>query len=88
MNRRDFVTKTAAGFGLSAFVPFTRPVGANGDVRVAVVGLGNQGPNHINWFRKIPGVRVVAICDADRSFLEREESKFRERNEKVKTYVD
>jgi predicted dehydrogenase len=53
-----------------------------------VVGLRSQGANHINWFRKIAGVRVVAICDADRSLLEREQKKFAEREEKVATYVD
>jgi hypothetical protein len=30
----------------------------------------------------------VAICDADRQYLDREEKKFRDRNEKVDTYVD
>jgi predicted dehydrogenase len=52
------------------------------------VGIRSQGSNHIKWFSKIPGVRVVAICDADRSFLDREAGKFAERNEKVDTYVD
>jgi predicted dehydrogenase len=74
--------------GAALFLPFSRVRGANNDIRVAVVGIRNQGSNHINWFRKIPGVRVVAICDADKSFLEREEKKFKERNEKVDIYTD
>ena len=68
--------------------PFSRVRGANDDIRVAVVGLRSQGSNHINWFRKIPGVRVVAICDADRSILDREVKKIRDRNGKVDGYVD
>jgi predicted dehydrogenase len=87
MNRRDFL-KTSAVAGLSLTMPFSRVRGANDAVRVAVVGIRSQGSNHINWFRQIPGVRVVAICDADRSFLEREQKKFAERGEKVDTYVD
>ncbi|MEN6425627.1 MAG: Gfo/Idh/MocA family oxidoreductase [Phycisphaerales bacterium] len=87
MSRRDFV-KTLATAGVLSAVPFARARGANDDVRVAVVGIRNQGSNHINWFRKIPGVRVVAICDADSSFLDREAKKFAERSEKVDTYVD
>ncbi len=87
MNRRDFL-KTSAVAGLSMTIPFSRVRGANDAVRVAVVGIRSQGSNHINWFRQIPGVRVVAICDADRSFLEREQKKFAERGEKVDTYVD
>ena len=87
MNRRDFL-KTSAVAGLATAIPFSRVRGANDDIRVAVVGIRSQGKNHINWFRKIAGVRVVAVCDADKSFLEREKKSFAERNEKVDTYVD
>jgi predicted dehydrogenase len=87
MNRRRFIQASAAA-GLSLAVPYSRVRGANDAVRVAVVGIRSQGSNHINWFRQIPGVRVVAVCDADRSFLEREQKKFAARSEKVDTYVD
>jgi predicted dehydrogenase len=87
ITRRDFVKNSLAA-GAALAMPFSRVRGANNDVRVAVVGIRNQGSNHINWFRNISGVRVVAICDADKSFLDREEKKFKERNEKVDTYVD
>lgn len=86
MNRRDFM-KASVAAGLAA-VPYARVQGANSDIRVAVVGIRSQGANHINWFRKIPGVRVVAICDADQSLLDREQKKCREHKEKVATYVD
>jgi len=85
--RRGFLQGSLAA-GLSVAVPFSRARGANDDIRVAVVGIRSQGSNHINWFRKIPGVRVMAICDADRAFLDREAKKFAERQEKVATYVD
>lgn len=87
ISRRDFVRRSVVA-GLSLAVPFAKVRGANDAVRVAVVGIRSQGRNHINWFRKIPGVRVVAICDADKSFLDREVKSFAERNEKVDTYVD
>ena len=87
ITRRDFVKGSMAA-GLSLAAPFSRARGANDDIRVAVVGIRSQGSNHINWFRNIPGVRIVAICDADKQFLDREEAKFKERNEKVDTYVD
>jgi len=87
ITRRDFIkSSVAAGFSLA--LPFSRARGANDNIRVAVVGLRNQGSNHIKWFSKIPGVRVVAICDADKEFLDREEKKFKDRNEKVDRYVD
>ena len=85
ITRREFIK---GSIGVTLAVPFSRVRGANDDIRVAVVGIRNQGSNHINWFRNIPGVRVVAICDADKSVIDREEKKFKERNEKVDTYVD
>ena len=85
--RRRFLQGSVAA-GLSLAAPFSRARGANDDIRVAVVGIRGQGTNHINWFRKIPGVRVVAICDADRAFVDREEKKVKDRGEKVACYVD
>ncbi|MHC4087164.1 MAG: Gfo/Idh/MocA family protein [Planctomycetota bacterium] len=87
ITRREFV-KSSVTTGAALLLPFSRVRGANNDIRVAVVGMRNQGSNHINWFRNIPGVRVVAICDADKSVLDREENKFKGRNEKVDTYTD
>jgi len=85
--RREFVKGSVAA-GITLAGPFSSVRGANDDIRVAVVGMRNQGSNHINWFRQIPGVRVVAICDADKSVVDREEKKFKDRNEKVDTYID
>jgi len=85
--RRSFLKGTAAA-GVSLAMPFSRARGANDDIRVAVVGIRGQGSNHIKWFSAIPGVRVVAICDADQAYLDREAKKFKDRSEKVDTYVD
>jgi len=63
-------------------------LGANGDIRLAVVGFNGQGKGHIEAFRKIPGVRVVALCDVDKDVLEREAQKFRDRSEPIDTYTD
>ncbi len=87
ITRRDLMKGSLAA-GISLAMPFSRARGANDDIRVAVVGIRSQGSNHINWFRQIPGVRVVAICDADKEFLDREEKKFKDRNEQVDAYVD
>jgi hypothetical protein len=76
ITRRSFIKKTttaAAGAGAAAALPLStwaQPSGANGDIRVAVVGLGGQGRGHIKRFNAIKGVRVVAICDPDRSRMD------------------
>jgi predicted dehydrogenase len=87
ITRRHFMKGSLAA-GISLATPFSRARGANDDIRVAVVGIHSQGSNHINWFSQIPGVRIVAICDADKEFLDREEKKFKDRSQKVDTYLD
>ena len=67
---------------------WSRARGANGDVRIAVVGLRKKGKEHIASFREIPGVRIVALCDVDTEFLDYETAQFKSRNERVKTCVD
>ncbi len=49
--------------------PSLHAAGANHEVRIAVVGLRSKGNQHIDLFKRIPGVRVVALCDVDRQIL-------------------
>ena len=94
LSRRDFIKSslaTAAGVGIVTSVPATvwsQVVGANDDIRVAVVGFRGQGAGHIKRFHNLQGVRVVALCDADKAILDREVKKFKDRNEKVDAYTD
>jgi predicted dehydrogenase len=71
LNRRTFIKNTAiatAVAGLSAR-SFAQSTGANGDLRVAVVGFRSRGMEHIKELQKIKGVRVVALCDVDSTVL-------------------
>jgi predicted dehydrogenase len=98
-SRRSFLTRSAAasaafaGAGLRVS-PWLRAAGANDDVRVAVVGVGSRvkiggmGRNEIRSFRKIPGVRVVALCDVDDANLGPEVESFQKRNEQVAAHRD
>jgi len=88
LTRRRFMKSSLAGCVALTFAPYSRVLGANDDVRVAVVGFRSQGSHHIEWFGKIPGVRVVALCDVDQEFIDREVKKIEQRNEKVDTYID
>ncbi len=73
LNRRSFLKQTAlAGASLSLWPAIAKAQGsANGDIRVAVVGFGGRGGNHISGFRALKGVRVVALCDADKDILDK-----------------
>ncbi len=91
ITRRDFVKRTALAAAASTMATSTwaNPVGANDDIRVGVIGIHGQGKGHIKRFKKIKGVRVVAICDVDSDVLAaRKEEFFTSQNEQVKAYAD
>jgi predicted dehydrogenase len=71
-SRRTFIKAslvTVAGAVLPARA-WSKVLGANGDLRVAVIGLNGRGKNHLSSLARILGVRVVAICDADTAVLD------------------
>ena len=88
--RRTFLKTSLATAGSAALASGTwsQIRGANDDIRIAVAGVRKKGMEHIQDFRKLSGVRVVAICDADTQWLDAEVAKFKERNIKVETYID
>ncbi len=92
ISRRGFLAKGTAG-AVAAHAAlrngaWAQPVGANDAVRVAVVGLNGKGAHHLQMLRAIPGVRVVALCDADRAVLEKRAAELAADNLQVATYVD
>ncbi len=90
INRRSFLKNSLlTGAALSLPVRSWAQVrGANDDIRVAIVGFHGQGHGDLGEFRKVPGVRVVALCDVDSNVLDHVAKEFTDRNEKVETYKD
>jgi len=101
MSRRMFMKRSTAvgaaaaiAAGSVSVAPWSRALGANENVRLAVVGIGStvkiggKGKQDIRDFRKIPGVRIVALCDVDRANLDPEVEQFSKRGEKVEAYTD
>ena len=93
MKRRQFLTSALAAGAAVSLAP-GRVLGANENIRLGVIGIGSfvkiggKGRGDIRDFRKIPGVRVVALCDCDGDHLDYEVGQFRKRNEPVKAYKD
>jgi len=90
LNRRTFLKTSAlaaAGAALTAR-SWSQVAGANGDLRVAVIGLNGRGKSHLGSLTRIAGVRVVALCDVDTSVLERTKKSLGDKAAGVKTYVD
>ncbi|HUT22955.1 MAG TPA: Gfo/Idh/MocA family oxidoreductase [Sumerlaeia bacterium] len=100
ITRRDFIKTSlgaaAAGSALlqacrsprGATSTWSKPLGANDDVRIGVAGIRGKGNAHIQDFRRIPGVRVVALCDPDRRILAQRVQQFAESKQQVAAYVD
>ena len=67
INRRKFIKKSAIGL---TFLPFlSHKVAASDRIRIAHIGLGGMGNNHMNWFSNLPEAEIVALCDLDKNHL-------------------
>jgi predicted dehydrogenase len=69
MTRRQFVyeSATAAAMITVPRLASSRMLGSNAEIRVAVIGCGVRGGVHISEFGRQKGVRIVAVCDPDRT---------------------
>jgi predicted dehydrogenase len=90
------------GFGLTRAVraadtPSVSAASPNSDVRLAIIGLGGidipgsvggRGRQLIDAFQKVPGAKIAAICDVDKTILENGADRFKKVGESPKTYDD
>ena len=69
-NRREFVQKSGLGLlGLTLLPNLYGKVAPSDRLRVAHIGVGGMGNNHMKWFSALPEVEVVALCDLDELHL-------------------
>lgn len=72
MNRRRFLKNTVATATASLGFPAITSVAApNSTIAVAAVGVGNMGRGTIRSVASHPKVKVVALCDVDKNFLDK-----------------
>lgn len=102
LNRRSFLKSSLLATASTAVFPalatrlvaqsprgaFARVIGANEDIRYAVVGFGGRGKDHIKEMHEVKGTRMVALCDVDQDNLNRELAQCDKRGERVKGYRD
>ncbi len=87
--RRTFIRGTVAGAaGIAALPSLSAPLGANADVRVAVIGFHGRGAGHIGSLLGIKGVRLVALCDVDKNVMDKQVAALAKKNITVKQYSD
>lgn len=91
ITRRDFITKSASGLAAFSILPnFVSKGGPSNKLRVAHIGLGGMGNQHMKWFSALPEVDIVALCDLDRTHLDSTMKTLLELqpDNKAKTYDD
>jgi predicted dehydrogenase len=88
--RRQFIKSSAVAASAVTFpaASWARVGGANDDIRVAVVGFNSRGKDHIEGFKKLRGVRIVALCDVDSKVLEAGAARFAAEGNPVQTFTD
>ncbi|HEX5026550.1 MAG TPA: Gfo/Idh/MocA family oxidoreductase [Agriterribacter sp.] len=68
--RRDFIKTTGIGaLGFAILPSAYGKVAPSDTLRVAHIGLGGMGNNHMKWFANLPEVDIVALCDVDELHL-------------------
>ncbi|HEU4752830.1 MAG TPA: Gfo/Idh/MocA family oxidoreductase, partial [Armatimonadota bacterium] len=87
ITRRSFL-KGSAALGAAMALPGSRVLGANEDIRVAVIGFNSRGQDHISEILGLKGVRLVALCDVDPQVLARGAAMADKKGVKVETYTD
>ena len=63
MERRTFL------LGASVIPLAAQP--ANDTVGIGIIGLGGRGRDHLQYYSRLPGARVVALCDVNQAQTER-----------------
>jgi predicted dehydrogenase len=99
-HRRKFLKQTSALFGgatlLSAFdnqafALFNDRIAASDQVNIGAIGIAGMGWANVKSALKVPGVNLVALCDIDKSILDKRMGELSGMNVnagKVKTYSD
>jgi predicted dehydrogenase len=88
MNRRRFLNASAFAGTWSLLAPHALSQRANGELRVAVIGLNSRGMAHVDGIIKAKGARLVALCDCDAKVLARAKEKVEKGGLKPETYGD
>jgi predicted dehydrogenase len=87
LNRRRFLKAT--GFtGIALAAPSLSVLGANDEIRLAVIGLGGKGGQHVERFSQAAGVRVTALGEPDPKRLAAHAEKLKQRGTTAFTATD
>ncbi len=70
-NRREFIKTSALGtLGLTLLPSLVSKAAPSDKLRIAHIGLGGMGNQHLKWFAALPDVEIAALCDVDQDHLQ------------------
>lgn len=69
ISRRQFIATSGAALGFAIIPQFITRGAPSDRVRVAHIGLGGMGNQHMQWFAALPDADIVALCDVDSTNL-------------------
>lgn len=75
-SRRRFLTTAAACTTTLSASNLARAISPNDKLRLAFIGVGGRGAGNLEEMIKDPGVEVAAICDVNRTTLDRVSERF------------
>lgn len=85
LSRRHFIaTSTAAGVALSTATASRALALANDEINIGMIGCGGRAGEHMSVLEKLPGVKVVGLCDPDSKRVADAKKRFPDAN----TYED
>ena len=70
MNRRTFLGSSAAAVIVAGTMAKGKVFGANAKVRVACIGTGGRGKDHVRFYSQHECTEVTAICDVNQNVRE------------------
>ncbi len=100
IDRRNFLRTGLTAVGSSmvlstldnpAYALYQKTIGANDQINIGVIGVNGMGWSDLKAALLVPGVTLVALCDADQNVLDKRMSELKELDvnpAKVKTYKD
>jgi predicted dehydrogenase len=90
MNRRHLLRSSAFAGTYSLLSPYAAAAGANGELRVVVIGVKGRGSSHINAALSHQKTRLVGLCDIDSDQLDRRVAELEKRGKakNLKKYSD
>ena len=90
VSRRKFLGTSAAAVIVAGSMAKGKVFGANDRIRVATIGFNGQGGSHIRNFCERQDTELVALCDVDKSVIERKLAEIKDKYNitPANTYTD